>query len=77
MMNITIRPIKQSDAETCGKIGYLAHRTISSTHGYPSEQPSEEFGIDLVKRLIDNPNSIGFLSRRKTTRQYTRKYSHS
>ena len=65
MMNITIRPIKQSDAEACGKIGYLAHRTISSTHGYPSEQPSEEFGIDLVKRLIDNPNSWGFLAEEK------------
>jgi predicted N-acetyltransferase YhbS len=64
-MNITIRPIKHSDAEACGKIGYLAHKTISSAHGYPSEQPSEEFGIDLVKRLLDNPNSWGFLAEEK------------
>jgi N-acetylglutamate synthase-like GNAT family acetyltransferase len=65
MMSVTIRPIEQSDAEACGKIGYLAHRTISSAHGYPSEQPSEEFGIDLVKRLLGNPNSWGFLAEEK------------
>lgn len=61
-MSVTIRPIEQSDAEACGKIGYLAHKTISSAHGYPSEQPSEEFGIDLVKRLLGNPNSWGCLA---------------
>ncbi len=65
MMNVIIRPIEKSDAEACGKIGYLAHRTISSAHGYPSEQPSEEFGIDLVKRLVGNPNSWGFLAEEK------------
>jgi predicted N-acetyltransferase YhbS len=64
-MSVTIRPIKQSDAEACGKIGYLAHNTISSAHGYPSEQPTEEFGIDLVKRLVGNPNSWGFLAEEK------------
>jgi hypothetical protein len=51
-MSVTIRPIKQCDAEACGNIGYLAHRSISSAHGYPSEQPSEEFSIGLVKRLL-------------------------
>ena len=65
MMNVTIRPIKQNDAVACGKIGYLAHRTISSTHAYPSEQPSEEFGIGLVKRLVGNPNSWGFVAEEK------------
>jgi predicted N-acetyltransferase YhbS len=65
MMNVKIRPIDPRDAESCGKIGYLAHRTISFAHGYPSEQPSEEFGIDLVKRLVDNPNSWGYLAEEK------------
>jgi predicted N-acetyltransferase YhbS len=64
-MSVTIRPIEQNDVELCGKIGYLAHRTISSAHGYPSEQPSEEFGIDLVKRLVGNPNSWGFVAEEK------------
>src|SRR3954453_23828435 len=65
MMSVTIRPIEQSDVEACGKIGYLAHKTISSAHGYPSEQPSEEFGIDLVKRLLSIPTSWGFLAEEK------------
>ena len=64
-MSVTIRPIEQRDIETCGKIGYLAHKTLSSAHGYPSEQPSEEFGIGLVKRLVGNPNSWGFLAEEK------------
>jgi hypothetical protein len=49
-----IRPIEQNDVERCGRIGYQAHKTISSAHGYPSEQPSEEFGIGLVRSLLDN-----------------------
>ena len=66
MMNVTIRSIEQNDAEACGKIGYLAHRTVSSTHGYPSEQPTEEFVIGLVKRLVDSPNSWGFVAERQS-----------
>ena len=62
MMSVTIRYIEQNDVESCGKIGYLAHKTISSTHGYPSEQPTEEFAIGLVKRLVDSPNSWGFVA---------------
>ena len=64
-MSLIIRPIEQNDADICGKIGYEAHKTISSAHGYPSEQPSEEFGIGLIKRLLGNPNSWGVLAERQ------------
>jgi GNAT superfamily N-acetyltransferase len=64
-MSLMIRPIEQNDAESCGKIGYQAHKTISSAHGYPSEQPSEEFGIGLIRRLLGNPNSWGVLAERQ------------
>jgi predicted N-acetyltransferase YhbS len=64
-MNLVIRPIKQNDAESCGKIGYEAHKVISSRHGYPSEQPSEEFAIGLIRSLLDNPNSWSFLAERQ------------
>jgi len=60
-MSLRIRPIEQNDAESCGKIGYEAHKTVSSAHGYPSEQPCEEFGIELIRRLLENPNSWGVL----------------
>jgi GNAT superfamily N-acetyltransferase len=61
-MSLIVRLIDHNDAETCGKIGYEAHKAISSAHGYPCEQPSEEFGIGLIKMLLDNPNSWGILA---------------
>jgi predicted N-acetyltransferase YhbS len=64
-MTLIVRPIEQNDAGSCGQIGYEAHRTISSAHSYPSEQPSEEFGIDLIRRLLGNPNSWGVLAERQ------------
>jgi len=64
-MSLIIRPIEQNDADICGKIGYEAHKAISSAHGYPSEQPSEEFGIGLIRRLLGNPNSCVFLAERQ------------
>jgi ribosomal protein S18 acetylase RimI-like enzyme len=64
-MSLTVRPIEQNDADICGKIGYEAHKAISSAHGYPCEQPSEEFGIGLIKMLLGNPNSWGVLAERE------------
>jgi predicted N-acetyltransferase YhbS len=64
-MSLIIRPIEHNDAEICGKIGYEAHKAISSAHGYPSEQPSEEFGIGLIRRLLCNTNSWGVLAERQ------------
>ena len=64
-MSFTIRPIEPSDAEACGKIGYEAHGAISSAHGYPSEQPSEEYGIGVIKMCLANPNSWGVLAERQ------------
>jgi predicted N-acetyltransferase YhbS len=63
-MSLTIRPIEQNDAESCGRIGYEAHKSISSVHRYPSEQPSEEYGIGLIRSLLGNPNSWGVLAER-------------
>jgi predicted N-acetyltransferase YhbS len=63
-MGLTIRSIEQADAETCGKIGFQAHKRISSAHGYPSEQPSVEFAIGMIKTLLENPNSWGALAER-------------
>lgn len=64
-MSLIVRAIEEKDAETCGTIGYEAHRTISSAHGYPSEQPSKEFGIGIIRSLLGNPNSWGVLAERQ------------
>jgi predicted N-acetyltransferase YhbS len=64
-MSIVVRPIEQNDIEACGKIGYEAHKAISSAHGYPSEQPSEEYGIGVIKMCLANPNSWGILAEKQ------------
>ena len=51
-MGLTIRSIKQADVEACGEIGFQAHKAISSAHGYPSEQPSFEFAVGMIKTLL-------------------------
>jgi predicted N-acetyltransferase YhbS len=61
-MVLTIRSIEQADVETCGKIGFKAHKRISSAHGYPSEQPSVEFAVGMIKTLLENSNSQGTLA---------------
>ncbi len=65
-MSISIRPITESDAEACGKIGFEAHQAISSVHGYLPEQPSAEFGAGLIRMLLANPNSRGVLATRES-----------
>ncbi|MDQ3872727.1 MAG: GNAT family N-acetyltransferase [Thermoproteota archaeon] len=63
-MSLIIRSIEQADAEACGKIGFQAHKAISSAHGYPSEQPSIEFAIGMITTLLSNQNSWGVLAER-------------
>src|SRR5918999_2951280 len=63
-MGLTIRSIKQTDVEACGRISFQAHKAISSAHGYPSEQPSFEFAVGMIKTLLANPNSWGALAER-------------
>lgn len=64
-MSLIIRPISPNDADICGKIGYEAHRAISSAHGYPSEQPSEEYGVGVIRMCLANPNSWGVLAEKQ------------
>jgi len=66
IMSVQIRPIEDGDAETCGKIGYEAHKAVSSAFGYPSEQPSEEYAIGLIRMLLSNSNSWGVLAEKDT-----------
>jgi N-acetylglutamate synthase-like GNAT family acetyltransferase len=64
-MNLKIRSIEQADVEACGNVGYQAHMGISSAHGYPSEQPSIEFAVSMIRTLLASPNSWGALAERE------------
>src|SRR5687767_7463151 len=63
-MDLIIRSIRQTDAETCGTIGFQAHKAISSAHGYPSEQPTFEFAVAMIKTPLTDPNAWGALADR-------------
>ena len=75
-MSLRIRPIEQNDAEVCAKIWHEALKAISLAHGYPSEPPSEEFGIGLIKTLLGNPNSWGVLAERRDSRIFGSIFLH-
>lgn len=41
-MTLTVRPIEQNDVESCGKIGYEAHKAVSAAHGLMTIGPYQE-----------------------------------
>lgn len=63
-MSLTIRSIEHADAEICGKIGFQAHKAVSSAHGYHSEQPSIDFAVEMITTLLANPYSQGYMAER-------------
>jgi len=61
-ITIAIRPVGPDDAERCGQIAFEAHREVASRHDIPSEQPSVEFSIGLVKAKLADPNARGLIA---------------
>src|SRR5216683_3213929 len=54
---IAIRRIQPGDAERCGQIAFEAHRDVAARHNFPSEQPSIEFSIGLIKTKLADSNT--------------------
>ncbi|HYY57289.1 MAG TPA: GNAT family N-acetyltransferase [Pyrinomonadaceae bacterium] len=61
-MNIQIRPTKQEDAETCGRICYEAFKTIAERHNFRPDFPTPEFAVQLVESLIASPQVFGVVA---------------
>src|SRR5262245_6283771 len=55
-MDISIREGTPEDAEICGMICYNAFKTISDAHGFVSDFPTPEVAIDVLRRILANPN---------------------
>jgi GNAT superfamily N-acetyltransferase len=55
-MDISIRRGTPEDAEICGKICYNAFKTISEAHGFAPDFPVVEVAIDVLTRMLANPN---------------------
>src|SRR5215471_931698 len=55
-MNIKLREGTPADSEICGRICYDAFKTISEAHGFAPDFPSPEAAIEVLTRLLANPN---------------------
>ena len=55
-MALSIRPMNESDVETCGRICYEAFYGVSSRHNFPADFPSAEVGIQFTNMLFANAN---------------------
>jgi len=55
-MDIRIREGTPADAEICGRICYDAFKTISEAHGFAPDFPAVEVAIDVLTRMLANPN---------------------
>lgn len=55
-MDIEIRPMRQEDVETCGRICYEAFKNLSDCYGIRPDFPSPEFGVQIAQGFCANPH---------------------
>jgi predicted N-acetyltransferase YhbS len=55
-MDVMIREGTPADAEVCGEICYNAFKRISEAHGFVPDFPSPEVAIDVLRRMLGDPN---------------------
>jgi len=55
-MELKLRSSTPADGETCGTICYNAFKTISEAHGFAPDFPAPEVAIDVLTRMLANPN---------------------
>jgi predicted N-acetyltransferase YhbS len=54
-MDVTLRPGRPEDANTCGAICYEAFKAIASQHNFPPDFPSREVAVDLLRMWLSHP----------------------
>src|SRR5690348_4926998 len=64
---VVLRPMRSDDAEPCGQIGYMAHGAVAAAHNVPSEQPTVEYAVGLIRQLLAQPLSRGIVAERDRT----------
>src|SRR5450759_759021 len=62
--SLIIRRIQPEDAESCGRVAFEAHHVVATAHNFPSEHPSGEFSIGLMKAKIADRNAYGAVAER-------------
>jgi len=63
-MSIQIRPMKEEDVETCGRICYEAFKGIAENHNFRPDFPTAQAGVDLMRMLFESPYSFSVVAER-------------
>lgn len=66
-MDIHIRPMRQGDAETCGRITYEAFKSIADSHNFRPDFPSPEFATQLAESFFASPHTFAVVAEDKAT----------
>jgi predicted N-acetyltransferase YhbS len=61
-MEITIRPARAADAESCGRIIFEAFKGIADRHQFPWDFPSVEVGVQFATTFINHPLIFGVVA---------------
>lgn len=54
-VNVNLRPGVATDAEACGRTCYEAFGKLAAHHNFPSDFPSVQIAIGLMKMLLSHP----------------------
>jgi GNAT superfamily N-acetyltransferase len=54
-MTVKLRPGTHEDIEDCGKVCYNAFTSVAKEHGFPSNMPTLDAAIGLVRSCITHP----------------------
>jgi hypothetical protein len=65
LASVLVRRMQPEDAEDCGRIGFEAHRSVAAAHNVPSEQPSVEFAVGMIRSKVADPLAHGFVAERR------------
>lgn len=61
-MSIEIRPIRQEDAEACGRICHEAFKTLAERHNFRPDFPTPESAIQLAQAFCSSPQVFGVVA---------------
>lgn len=63
-VGLSVRLMRPEDAEVCGRVGFEAHGAVAAANNVPSEQPTLEFAVGLIRALQADPAAHGFVAER-------------
>lgn len=61
-VTVNLRPGLPTDAEACGRVCYEAFGGIAAQHNFPSDFPSVEVAIGLIKMLLSHPRFFSIVA---------------